>query len=233
MSGDSTIPSSVLLTLLSSSPNELIFTLISHLPTFLSRLALHSAEMDAETNVEPHGALMRLYRQINDCESWLLHQDALERLGIRANRVALMDDESLQFVPCFFWPYSGKILPMCYLNGVLDQDDLRRNNGSSTLPENPFPKNRLPTNQRPEFEAILKEAQKENPDGDYLGAANCRYHSDLWMWSGRECEMDVRARELWDYLQRFVETSPEVQSDSLTDNTLHTLRDLEKLESWE
>lgn len=141
-----------------------------------------------------------------------------------------MEDESLQFVPCFFRPYSGKIFPMSYFNGVLNQDDPRRNNGSSTLPENPFPRERLPTNQRPEFEAILKEAQKENPDGDYLGAANCRYHSDLWMWAGRECEMDVRARELWDYLQGFIETSPEVQSDSLTDNTLihcATLRSLE------
>lgn len=151
-------------------------------------------------------------------------------LRIRANQVALMDDESLHFEPRFFRPYHKKILPICYFDALQDEDDRPRNDGSNTLPENPFPNHPFPTNPRPEFEAILQEAQKREPDGDYLSSANHRYHFDLEQWCGRETEMDLCARELWNYLDYFLDISLEDQSDPMAD---HSLRDLEKLEHWE
>lgn len=186
-------------------------------------------EMDAETNVESHGALMQLHHQVNDCESWLLHPHDLQRLGIRATQVALKDDESLQFEPCFFRRHPEKILHICYSNAT-EGGKRRRLNASDTLPENPFPHRRsFPTNPRPEFGTILQEAQNAKPDGDYLSSANINYHEDLYMWAAREREMDTRAQELWDYLEYFLDTTLKDESDPLAD---HSVRDLEKHERW-
>lgn len=123
--------------------------------------------MDAEANVEPHGALMGLYHQIKDCESWLLHQQDLQKLGVCATQVALTAEETLQFEPCFFRAHPEKLIPICYFNAPRDEDDHRPDPRLDTLPENPFPdRHPLPTNPCPTFEAILKEAQEESPDGD-------------------------------------------------------------------
>lgn len=186
--------------------------------------------MDAGTNVEPHGALMQLYHKIKDCKSWLLHHDALQTLGIRATQVALTGKESLQFEPCFFRPHPEKLIPLCYFNARRDEDDCCRNSGSNPLPENPFTdRPSLPINPRPIFDTILEEAQKNTPNGDYLGAANSRYSYELHTWASKECEMDLLALELWECMEFYLDMPLEHPSDPAED---FTLRDLEKLDSW-
>lgn len=180
-------------------------------------------EMNANTTAEPHAALMQLYHQVTDSGSWLLHHDALQELGIRATQVALADDESLQFEPCFFRPHPEKLVPLCHSTAIRE---------STTEGEDLFSEHHLPTNPRPEFEAILKEAQEKDPDGDYLGAANRRYDSDLRRWAMQESEVDVSARDLFDYIEYYLEISLETRLDQLDDFYDYTLRGLVKLERW-
>lgn len=179
--------------------------------------------MDAETNVESHGVLMQIYHRVTDSEPWLLHHDAFQELGIHATQVALTEDGSLQFEPCFFRPHPEKLVSLCHYTSIRD---------SATGGEDLFSQYHLPTSPRPEFEAILKEAQEKDRDGDYLGAANRRYDWDLRSWAVRESEVDVSAREVFDYVEFYLEVSLETRSDQLDDFYDYTLRRLEKLERW-
>lgn len=162
--------------------------------------------MDAETNVEHHGALMRLYHQIKDYESWLLPLDVLQRLGIHASQVDTTDNETLQFNPCFFRPHPEKLLHLYYFGA--DLDDYQRG-----------------LNPVPSFDAILEQARKDFPNGgEYLKIANLKYYSAMKSWAGREGDPDVRARELFDYIDHHLDVEPEDQPE---DFTLHSLGDLQ------
>lgn len=181
--------------------------------------------MDVISNVKPHGALMQLYDQISNHESWLLSPDLLQSLGIHATQVTLTSDGNLAFEPCFFRPHPEKLIPFCYFNQIRDKEDHPDTRVSNTLPENPFPDNPLPSNRQPTFETILQETQKNMPDGDYLKEANLRYEHQIYLWSFEEENIHDQAEELARHIDYYLDMELEDQSED--SRTLYNLEGLE------
>lgn len=121
----------------------------------------------------------------------------------------MTDNETLQFNPCFFRPHPEKLLHLYYFGA--DLDDCKRG-----------------LNPAPSFDAILKQAQKKFPNGgDYLKIAHMQYYSAMQSWASREGDPDVRAQELFDYIDYHLDEPPEDQPEDFT------LRSLGDLEHWE
>lgn len=124
---------------------------------------------------------------------------------IQAFQVEISDDDSLQFNPCFFRPYPEKLLHLLHF---AELDYWKRG-------RNPDP---------PNFDGILKKAQKDFPNGDYLKNANANYNAEIDDWASREKNAIRRAQELFDYIDHQLNIAPDDQPE---DFCLRSPRDLE------
>lgn len=66
--------------------------------------------MNIETHPAPHKFLNALYYQVHGFEPDFPSPSDLQMLGIQAFQVATVNDETIQFDPCFFLPHPERLL---------------------------------------------------------------------------------------------------------------------------
>lgn len=170
-----------------------------------------------------HNTLTEISHQIKCYENWLLLPDQLKSLGIDAVQVVWADDESLQFQPCFFQPYSTKVKPL-----VLEFD-ARRHESEVAIPLEPsFPQNPRP----PSYEVFLKEYRETLSNGRDSKAAFDEYSKQLKNYSSMERWPIRRAQDLSDYIDWYLDLELDGLLSVSSFCTLCSAHDLVHHEIW-
>ena len=104
--------------------------------------------MESDARVACDDSPQRLQQQSRSCESVFFSLDDLQMFGIQASQTDMIEDDRLQFEPCFFQPHPESVLEKYLIDPLNMDEDIK------------------PLNLQPDYDAMFKEYSEVSTDTD-------------------------------------------------------------------